>query len=150
MDEIEYFIGIEKALKSSLVLTVWRSGSGLRIATIEDPTAEEGKRLKGYGSMPNLRPALLIASYDYLAGFTDEPKHYLTGSQQPEETLDEWVLRGNKLFAEMNDGQVKLEARTGEKEVLSIKALTFHEAYKSLEKKVKKELKDFNLYHAPK
>ena len=129
--------GIDQALQDGKILRAFRSGGGLRVVRIED--SRDGP-LKGYGEHPNLMPALLHASVDYLAGgrpydkvYGESESHYLTGTTQSEDRLDLWVLQGHKLWAERTNGKVKVEARTFEyKPVVSAVGNDFKTAYASL------------------
>ena len=138
----EIFLGIDKALKKGLELKVFRSGGGLRVVGIFDPSLPDEESQKAYGEMPNLRPALMLASKDYQAGGTPYECHYLTGSQTPEENLDYWILIGNKLFAKVNsEGGIEIHAnKYDETTIVKADGPTFAEAYKTLNTLVTDEL----------
>jgi hypothetical protein len=129
----EDLAGIDKALQAGYTLRVFRSGGGLRVVRIEEASENRDGELRGYGEHPNLMPALIRASKDFLAGGQPYECVYLTGTTQAEDSLDTWVLRGHKLWAEKNEHGIRVEARDfNYKPVLSVVEDTFEKAYATL------------------
>ena len=139
------FAGIQKALDDGLQVRAFRSGGGLRVVRIEKHNAPESNRnLKAYGEHPNFREACMLASLDYLAGGNTAETHYLTGSSQPEDNLDAWLLVGHKLVAKKQNEKIRFEAKdyNYKKVHASVKSPTFEQAYTDLSTKLTKDIFD--------
>ena len=127
--------GIDKALKEGATLRIYRNGAGLRCVFLEvgkDPTGT----VKGCARMPQLIPALVVASLDYLAGGLKADQPYLTGSSECESDLDRWILQGNKISGQYDRKQklVRIEKRTATDEVVAhSEKPTFYEAIDTLD-----------------
>lgn len=88
---------IDTALRDGGKLHAFRSGGGLRVLRIE-----REKSLIGYGEHPHTSDAFRILAEDILGGgraygdvYGPIETHYLTGSSEPGDPVDAWVLRGN-------------------------------------------------------
>lgn len=96
-------------LREGAVVHVFRSGGGLRVASLR-----RGGRELGYGESINFEPALDICGEDYEAGCRPYKEvygpihtHYLTGSTKHSSKGDAWVCRGADLDIHWVDGLVE-------------------------------------------
>lgn len=99
---------LHRALRKGATLHGFRSGHGLRVFRVKRAT-----ELVGYGEHPNARDALAHVdlwlkerptSYDEFYG--DRFPHYVTGSQESGDQLDQWMLQGHKVDAHREGDQV--------------------------------------------
>jgi hypothetical protein len=129
--------GIDKALQEGYILRAFRSGGGLRVVRIETEFGKGEGELKGYGEHLNLMPALRRASNDFLAGGKPYKAMYLTGTSQAEDSLDNWVLSGQRFIAQKDENGIKVLASDfNYRPIISAVGETFEKAYTSLCEKV--------------
>lgn len=132
----KFFAGLTKAiLEDDLVVDATRIDRGLRQATIHEKTL---RPIMGWGMMPTLRQALIVAELDYLAGNNKFVSHYLIGSSTSEEPLDSWVLEGNDLYCHKDDGRLVIEAISNDPiyHSVAIAEKDFRSAYERLNRKL--------------
>lgn len=101
---------VEKTLrtKEGTFMHAFRSGGGLRVLRLEC----KKKGLLAYGEHPTADIALVYLEEDHKAGGRKYEKvygpiypHYLTGTSDPSNELDRWLLRGRGFDIKYEDGQ---------------------------------------------
>lgn len=108
-DNLE-LIYIDSALRDGAHLTGSRSVGGLRIVRIV-----LNDSVIGYGEHPHIKEALKYANEDLKAGGRKYSEvygllypHYITGSSNPSDNLDRWILSGNTIEAIFKDESIQI------------------------------------------
>jgi hypothetical protein len=113
---------IEEALKKGAKLHIFRSGGGLRVATVT-----KDHQSIGYGESIDVMLALqhiddelntgkMLSYEEKYSGKHALYPHYLTGSTGSSCALDRWILKGRGFDAEFIDGQFQVDLRSQDSE----------------------------------
>ena len=112
-----FFAGLTKAILDDDLIVDAQIDQSLRVVIVHERNLGP---FRGWGMMPTLRQALIVAELDYLAGNNKFVSHYLTGSLAPEEPLDDWVLQGNDLYCHKDHNKLIIEAVSNHPDFRSI------------------------------
>jgi hypothetical protein len=105
-----------EAIRAGASLHVFRSGGGLRVARLEQGPGRG--ELLGYGEHLHAEGAIHHAAVDYRAKGREygavyglKIPNYWTGSAEANDAFDEVILRGDKVDARAEGGQIVVEIR---------------------------------------